>query len=285
MRLSGGGFAFIVRAMSDRQYRDLPFHPQERPHAYGENVHLLAHAVLLTQVARIGQPECVQPELNQRMKEVYRGLATYLANAVLAKEEAKIPTRMKANHAEGIYEGTVVSPTNRIVLVSLARAGILPAFELFDFFTSILSPEQVRVDHVFINRSTDSENRVTGAAIQGSKIGGSIDDAYVIIPDPMGATGSSLCQVVDYYKEQVKGKPKAWISLNLMITPEYLEGVKSKHAEVSVYTVRLDRALSSTKALKDIPGKFPKEERGLNEEQYILPGAGGIGEVTSNSWE
>ena len=32
------------------------------------------------------------------------------------------------------------------------------------------------------------------------------------------------------------------------------------------------------------PGTLPEGERGLDDHQYIVPGAGGLGEVLNNSW-
>jgi len=67
-------------------------------------------------------------------------------------------------------------------------------------------------------------------------------------------------------------------------TPEYIQKIKSLHPDCEVYTIRLDRGLSTDKALNSIPGEFPNEERGLNDNQYIVPGAGGIGELLNNSF-
>ena len=36
--------------------------------------------------------------------------------------------------------------------------------------------------------------------------------------------------------------------------------------------------------LETLPGERWDEERGLNEMGYIVPGAGGFGEVMNNSW-
>ena len=45
-----------------------------------------------------------------------------------------------------------------------------------------------------------------------------------------------------------------------------------------------DRGLSTPEALAERPGTLWAEERGLNESGYIVPGAGGLGEVLNNSW-
>ena len=36
--------------------------------------------------------------------------------------------------------------------------------------------------------------------------------------------------------------------------------------------------------LQTTPGKRWAEEKGLNDRQYIVPGAGGVGEVLNNAW-
>jgi hypothetical protein len=56
------------------------------------------------------------------------------------------------------------------------------------------------------------------------------------------------------------------------------------HPEVVLYVARLDRGLSPTHVLATPPGTHPDLERGLTDSQYIVPGAGGLGELLTNSW-
>jgi uracil phosphoribosyltransferase len=90
--------------------------------------------------------------------------------------------------------------------------------------------------------------------------------------------------VVAQYKKNVPGKPIKWISMNLIITPEYIRKISHDHPEVVIYALRLDRGFSSKRALASLPGQYWDEERGLNDMQYIVPGGGGFGELSSNSW-
>jgi uracil phosphoribosyltransferase len=53
---------------------------------------------------------------------------------------------------------------------------------------------------------------------------------------------------------------------------------------VIVYALRLDRGLSSPDILDTVPGTHWDQEKGLNPKQYIVPGAGGLGEVINNSY-
>jgi hypothetical protein len=54
---------------------------------------------------------------------------------------------------------------------------------------------------------------------------------------------------------------------------------------VRVYAVRVDRGLSARRVLASIAGEHWDRERGLNDRQYIVPGAGGFGELLSGSFE
>jgi hypothetical protein len=51
-----------------------------------------------------------------------------------------------------------------------------------------------------------------------------------------------------------------------------------------VYALRLDRGLSPPAVLRTEPGTHWAEERGLNDIHYIVPGAGGVGEILNNAW-
>ena len=56
------------------------------------------------------------------------------------------------------------------------------------------------------------------------------------------------------------------------------------HPEVTVYAIRLDRGLSNDKVLNSVPGTFWDEEKGLNDNDYIVPGGGGFGEIMNNAF-
>ena len=100
----------------------------------------------------------------------------------------------------------------------------------------------------------------------------------------MGATGSSIVSALDYYKTQLEGKPARCIAMHLIITPEYIRRVHASHPDLPIYALRFDRGLSTPKALKSMPGTLWDEERGLNDIHYIVPGAGGVGELLNNAW-
>ena len=106
-----------------------------------------------------------------------------------------------------VFHGETIDPEVRAVTVNIARAGTLPSQITYDFLNTILDPRVVRQDHFVMARVLDDAAHVTGAKISGSKIGGDVDDAILLFPDPMGATGGSMCTAIDAYKKDVVGKP------------------------------------------------------------------------------
>jgi uracil phosphoribosyltransferase len=99
----------------------------------------------------------------------------------------------------------------------------------------------------------------------------------------MGATGATTVRAVRHYLEH-HGRPARVVSMPMMATPEYLRAVLGAIDQAVVYTARLDRGLSAPDVLAALPGGRWDEERGLDGHGYIVPGAGGMGEVLNNSW-
>ena len=270
--------------MREQAYKSYTFRLSELRHHYGPNVHLLSDSVLITQLARLSRPETVQPDITWLVRDLYESLVrTVIANE-LPLAETEVPTRMYASTPEGVWTGSVIDPTTKVITVDIARAGTLPSQVAFEALTRLLDPDVVRQDHLYMNRVTDANGAVTGVNIAGSKIGGELGNAVVLFPDPMGATGGSLAQAVSIYKKLEGGPPRKLIAIHLIVTPEYLARVTREHPDVRVYAIRLDRGLSPAEILRTELGARWGEERGLNERHYIVPGAGGLGEILNNSY-
>jgi uracil phosphoribosyltransferase len=135
-----------------------------------------------------------------------------------------------------------------------------------------------------MSRMLGAHEEVVGAGIGGMKIGGDVDDAFLLFPDPMGATGSSLATAIDTYKKKVPGRPRRIVNIHLIVTPEYLRRMTREHPDVVIYAIRLDRGLSAPEVLATVPGTRWDEERGLDDHQYIVPGGGGFGELMNNAY-
>jgi uracil phosphoribosyltransferase len=270
--------------MRDHAYDHVGYRPGELEHRYGPNVHILATPYLLTRLATLCAKGTQQPAINQLAAEIYGDLLKVVVNAEFPRHQVATPTRMVDATPRGVFHGEVIDPATRAITVNIARAGTLPSMVCYDLLNQLLDPRLVRQDHFVMARVTDKDDRVIGAEISGSKIGGDIDDAILLFPDPMGATGSSLCRAIDAYKSQVAGKPRKIINAHLIVTPEYLRRMRDSHPEVLVYAVRLDRGMSPEHVFDHPPGELWDEERGLNEHQYIVPGGGGFGEIMNNAY-
>lgn len=271
--------------MADHIYENVPTELAEIEHRYGKQAHLLKDGYLLTLLANLCSPETVQPDINRLVRELYHHLVARVIAAEFPRRRVEMPTRMIASTPRGVFVGQTIEPRTRVVVVDIARAGTLPALTVYEALNHILDPRGVRQDHVVMSRTTDEETgRVTGVKTTGSKVAGDAAGAVLIIPDPMGATGGSICAAVDLYKQAGMHPPSKVILLNLIVTPQYLRRVLSSHPEAVVYALRLDRGLSSPDVLKSVPGERWDEENGLNELQYIVPGGGGFGEIMNNAY-
>jgi uracil phosphoribosyltransferase len=270
--------------VSDVQWESLPYHRSEIQHKYGEKVHIVSNPVMQSHLVKLCDSATVQPTVNRLVTILYRELIQLVVNGEFPRRSVRVPTRMIQSTESGVYEGEVIDRSTQCVTVNIARAGALPSQVCFDALNEFLDPSGIRQDHFIVARTTDEDNRVTGAAIGASKIGGAVDGMTVIFPDPMGATGSSMSAAVATYKEQVPGEPEKLVSMHLIVTPEYLKRVTAEHPDLVVYAIRLDRGLSDEAVLRTVPGTFWERERGLDDRGYIVPGAGGLGEVINNSW-
>jgi uracil phosphoribosyltransferase len=270
--------------MRDTLYANVPFRLSEMPHRYGSNVHLVGNPFLLSQLARLCAKGTGQPEINRLVALLYADLVKMVINAEFPRKMAAVPTRMVDSTPQGIYQGEVIDPDVRAVTVNIARAGTLPSQVTYDLLNTTVDPVLVRQDHIIMSRMIDAKEAVVGSNIGGAKIGGDIDDAFVLFPDPMGATGGSLSTAVSMYKEKVAGKPRRILSLNLIITPEFLRRISREHPDVVVYALRLDRGLSPPEVFGTVPGELWDQERGLDDRQYIVPGGGGFGEIMNNAY-
>ena len=256
----------------------------EVAHRYGDRVHILNNTHLLTLLARLSSKDASHPELPALVRTIYRALLITVCGNEFPRTETETPTRMVDLHpVEGVYRGPIVDPATHAIILDVVRGGIVPSQTVFEMLTSVLPAKNVRLDHLSMQRLADEQGHVIGVDLTGSKIGGSVEGAILLLPDPMGATGSTTVRAIGHYLEHY-GKPKLIVAMPMIATPEYLQCVLARLDNVVVYTARLDRGLSPPEVLATPPGTHWDRERGLNEQGYIVPGAGGMGEVLNNSW-
>jgi uracil phosphoribosyltransferase len=253
-------------------------------HLYGDQVHISDSAWLRSLLARIGSPETPVQEVPDLVRAAYRHMIPGILGQEFPVVQGRSVTRMAATEPRGYYSGPMLSVETKLVIVAVIRAGILPAMTCYEEANRVLPIANVRLDFVNMSRTTDDEGRVTGVQFDGSKIGGPVNDAIVLIADPMGATGGTIARTIEIYENLEGGPPLDIIAAHLMVTPEALARLTPAYPKLKIYSGRLDRGMSPDEVLATIPGTHKDRERGLNATQYIVPGAGGIGELLSNSW-
>jgi len=255
----------------------------EAKHCYGSAVHILNNPFLLTLLSRVGSAATKGPEVAELIRTIYTVMLAEVVSRELPVVNASNPTRMFAKTPHGIYRGPTLSRETSVVIACVIRAGMIPSQTSFELLAKVLDPDRIRIDALSMARVTDAQGRVTGVSLAGSKIGGSVDGSILLVPDPMGATGGTVVKALAHYREHY-GTPEKVVAIPMIATPEYVRRVVNEVEGSVIYTARLDRGLSPPDVLATIPGERWNEERGLDEHQYIVPGAGGIGEVLNHSW-
>jgi len=273
-----------AQAYVDSAYTTLPRNRVELEHDYGPNVHILSDPFLLTHLAYLCEERTVQPAINTLVSDLYQYLIHAMLNSEFPLVIKSVRTRMAAVSPYGVWTGQVIDRETKTVTVNIVRAGSLPSQVCFDYLNKTLNPELVRQDHVVMARTLNEKGEVIGSTLGDSKIGGDVEDAVLLFPDPMGATGSSISTVIDYYKKTVPGKVKKIVAAHLIITPEYIRKMTHDHPDVKIYAIRLDRGASPAEVLKCRLGEKLEIEKGLTDKQYIVPGGGGFGEIINNAY-
>jgi uracil phosphoribosyltransferase len=253
-------------------------------HGYGPRVHILEDAWTAAATAKLSSPDCTHTELVQAVRALTARLATTAFGRELPSVRRSVTTRMAEKHgALGTWEGEALDPAAEIVVLDVIRGGIIPSQTCFELLSLVHPIESLRLDHLNMQRVAGDDGRVDRVELTGSKVGGSIEGATLVIPDPMGATGGTILRALDHLKTS-HGLPSRLILIPLICTPEFLNAVLALDVDLSVYTARVDRGMSTAEVLASPLGSRWAEERGLDDEDYIVPGAGGVGEVLNHSW-
>lgn len=199
---------------------------------------------------------------NQLMAKLYQILMAYVINEFFPRLEASVATPMQDCVGDkGILHYTKVDSEISVVIANILRAGERPAIVCQDELDMFINEDRVWQEHFGASRQTDNNGQVTGTAISYTKTTGNMENSILLIPDPMGATGGTVLKAIQNYKEMENHGDvtlvKDIIAVHLIITPEYLEKLYGLEPKLKIVALRLDD--------------------GLNEHQYIHPGAGDIG--------
>lgn len=200
------------------------------------NLHILDHPLIQNKLTRL------------------RNIATNNHNFRLLLEELTALMVYEITRDYPLREVEVVTPLERtigkvldvpIVLVPILRAGTGMLGSVLNLIPT------AKVGHIGLYRDPKTLKPIE----YYSKLPAELEDAQVIIVDPMLATGGSAIAAVDLIKKE-GGKKIQFLCL--VAAPEGAEALVQAHPDIPIYTAALDRR--------------------LNEHGYILPGLGDAGD-------
>ncbi|MGX9339546.1 uracil phosphoribosyltransferase [Mycoplasma sp. 332] len=200
-------------------------------------VKIFQHPLINAKLTKMRDENTTHNEFRQNLNEiaslmVYEMLRDYQTKPL----EVKTPTG-------SIFHGEQLD--KEIVIIPILRAGLGMVNGILD-----LVP-QARVGHIGMYRIEET----TQVVEYFFKIPNVEKDSYVIIVDPMLATGSSACDAISRLKKQ------GFINIKLICLVGVEQGINKvniEHPDVDIYLASKD------------------EE--LNENNYILPGLGDAGD-------
>ena len=83
-------------------------------------------------------------------------------------------------------------------------------------------------------RQTNAAGEVVGVSVSGEKIGGDVDGATLLLPDPMGATGGSLDPQSPIARRRSVDVHDVMSPCSLTCTPECVERLLGAHDDVHI---------------------------------------------------
>jgi uracil phosphoribosyltransferase len=176
--------------------------------------------------------------------EHFRRAATQISTLLAAEALRALPTSdVTVTTPLGPADGRRVS--SDIVVVPILRAGLGMLDAVLELVPS------ARVGHIGLQR-----NETTAIASQYySKLPAGVDRSFVLMIDPMLATGGSAAAALDVLR--LAGATRVTI-VCIVAAPEGVRLVEQRHPDVRIYTPVIDRS--------------------LNDQKYIVPGLGDFGD-------
>jgi uracil phosphoribosyltransferase len=197
-----------------------------------------------------------------KMRDVNTSSADFVkyskrAMRLLAEDAiAEFPSRpVQIRTPCGPFAGTQMMNPRNICAVSIVRSGDALLEAVRDCI-----PE-CAVGKILIQR--DESNPDKPAKLFYSKMPPSLEGMYVLLCDPMLATGGSVLCALDVLVVQYNIKPQNIVFANMICAPEGLERVWKSYPKVKIVTVYVDKK--------------------LNEEKFITPGLGDYGDRYFNT--
>ncbi len=197
---------------------------------------VVQHPLIQHKLSLIRKRDTGTKDFRENLDEI-AGLMAYEITRDVPVKELQIETPLEPCIAHELARD--------IVLVPILRAGL----GMVDGITNLIPT--AKVGHVGMYR----DHKTLQPKNYYAKFPGNINDAVVLILDPMLATGGSASATIT----ALKLKGASFIKLVCIVgTPEGVARIEKDHPEVDIFLAALDR--------------------GLNEKGYIIPGLGDAGD-------
>lgn len=199
-------------------------------------IHVLNNPLINDKMARLRNKDTNPKEFKELVGEL-SGLMMYEASKNFTEKAIKVQTPLS--------NADCFVLSNKIVVVPILRAGI----GMLDGILKVIP--QATVGHIGLYR----DEKTLQPTQYYIKLPNNIDNAYVILVDPMLATGGSAIKAISLLKENGVNNI---IYMGLIGSKEGIEKLSTTYPDVNIYLASCDEK--------------------LNEDGYIVPGLGDCGD-------
>jgi uracil phosphoribosyltransferase len=176
--------------------------------------------------------------------ELFRRMAVRISLLLAAEATRDLPSSpVTVSSPLGPADGRRVQ--GDVVVVPVLRAGLGMLDAVLELIPS------ARVGHIGLQR----DEMTAVASRYYSKLPSSLEHSFVLMIDPMLATGGSAVAALDMLRQAGARNVRL---VCIVAAPEGIAVVEERHPDAQIYTPAIDR--------------------GLNEHKFILPGLGDFGD-------
>ena len=200
-------------------------------------VHVIDHPMVQHKLTIMRDKETGPKDFRQLLNEISL-LMGYEITREIPLEEIEIETPIRKTTAKRVSG-------RKMAIIPILRAGL----GMVDGLLNLVPV--AKVGHIGLYRNEKTHEPV----VYYCKLPEDINDRFVIVTDPMLATGGSSCDALQMLKDRGCTNIKL---MCLVAAPEGIRKVQEAHPDVDIYVAAID-------------------ER-LNENAYIVPGLGDAGD-------
>ncbi len=200
-------------------------------------VHVIDHPMVQHKLTIMRDKETGPKDFRQLLNEISL-LMGYEITREIPLEEIEIETPIRKTTAKRVSG-------RKMAIIPILRAGL----GMVDGLLNLVPV--AKVGHIGLYRNEKTHEPV----VYYCKLPEDIDNRFVIVTDPMLATGGSSCDALQMLKDRGCTNIKL---MCLVAAPEGIKKVQEAHPDVDIYVAAID-------------------ER-LNENAYIVPGLGDAGD-------